>query len=156
MNTIEKIRGIYIFENLKDEALERIYVVAKRRHFMPGEVVVFEEDEGDSCFLITRGSVEVSKTDEESGETGVIDRLGSGGFFGEMALLGLYTRSATVTTVEETEALEIEGSVLSELFYDDPKLGMVFYRAMARGLVKRLRDTTNELSRMKASLHRRL
>ncbi len=151
MNTIQKIKKIYIFEDLKDEDLDQIYALAQRRNYMAGETIVFEGDEGDSCFLLVRGSVEVTKTDEASGEEEKIGRLGTGSYFGEMALLGLYTRTATVTALEPTEAMEIEGKPLHDLFYDHPKVGMAFYRAMARGLVKRLRDTTDEVSYLKAT-----
>ena len=152
VNTIQKIKKIYIFEDLKDDELDQIYALAQRRNFMAGETIVFEGDEGDSCFLLIHGSVEVTKMDEESGEEEKIGRLASGSYFGEMALLGLYTRTATVTALEATEALEIEGKPLHDLFYDHPKIGMAFYRAMALGLVKRLRDTTDEVSYLKASM----
>ena len=104
--------------------------------------------------MLINGTVEVTKYDENSHQDEKVGRLGRGSFFGEMALLGLYERTATVTTIEETDALELTGTELHELFYDNPHLGMKFYRSMSRGLVKRLRDTTSEVSFLKGETHK--
>lgn len=77
--------------------------------YQAGEVIIQENDLGETAYVITQGQVEVSK--ELQGQKVHLAYLGSGETFGEMSMIDEKPRSATVTAVTET--------VLSELRRDD-------------------------------------
>mgnify|MGYP001826607738 FL=1 len=64
-----------------------------------GWTVFRQGDPADSAYFIRRGEVEV--IDEDTGS--VIRSLGSGDYFGEIALIANAPRSATIRTVSEVE-----------------------------------------------------
>jgi NADH dehydrogenase len=82
-------------------------------HYEPGDVVFNEGDVGDSLFMILSGQVEVSK--RSGGKPHVIDRLGPGDYFGEMALLGRHPRNATTRALTPVDVLVLPGSDFSAL-----------------------------------------
>jgi NADH dehydrogenase len=82
-------------------------------HYEPGDVVFNEGDVGDSLFMILSGQVEVSK--RSGGKPHVIDRLGPGDYFGEMALLGRHPRNATTRALTQVDVLMLPGSDFSAL-----------------------------------------
>ena len=73
----------------------------KLKTFLPGERIITQNEIGDNFYLIRSGAVEVFK--EEGGEKRFLTRLGSGDFFGELALLKDEPRAATVSAIEEVD-----------------------------------------------------
>ena len=61
-----------------------------------GEVIIQENDLGETAYVITQGQVEVSK--ELNGQKVHLAYLGAGETFGEMSMIDEKPRSATVTT----------------------------------------------------------
>ena len=68
------------------------------------------------------------------------DRDSARHFCGEMAFLEAGVASASVVAVEDVEAYSIEWSALKDLFELFPHLGSRFYRSLAVGLSRRLRE----------------
>lgn len=69
--------------------------------FGPGDVIVREGEKGDVFYVITKGSVAVTKAGKK-----VVD-LGVNSFFGEKALLSSDTRQATCTATNDVECLTL-------------------------------------------------
>jgi CRP-like cAMP-binding protein len=86
---------------------------ASHAHYEPGETVFNEGDAGDSLFMILSGRVEVLK--RVGAESRVVRMLGQGEYFGEMALLGRYARSATTRALTQLDVLVLPGSDFSAL-----------------------------------------
>ncbi|HEY2535532.1 MAG TPA: FAD-dependent oxidoreductase [Solirubrobacteraceae bacterium] len=86
---------------------------ARQAHYEPGEVVFEEGAAGESLFMILSGTVEVSK--RVGGETRQIGTLGAGEYFGEMALLGSRTRSASTRAATALDLLVLPGSDFAAL-----------------------------------------
>jgi NADH dehydrogenase len=86
---------------------------AAQAHYEPGEVVFEEGEVGDSLFMILSGTVEVSK--RVGGETRQIGTLGAGEYFGEMALLGSRSRSASTRAATALDLLVLPGSDFAAL-----------------------------------------
>lgn len=90
-------------------------------HFAPGEVVFRQGDPGNFIYTIINGEVEVIREDPELGET-TIARLGSGEYFGEMALISDAPRMATVRTLTPVDAVSMGRSDFSTLYMYLPAL----------------------------------
>lgn len=87
----------------------------------PGEAIVRQGDEGESMFVLLRGSVAVSLTDTH-GRSEQVATLGGGDFFGEMSLMTGEKRSASVTALEEVECAELHKDDVAGLLLERPEL----------------------------------
>ncbi len=97
--------------------------------FGPGEVIFSEGDRGRHVYVIKSGTVEVlAKRPDGSQE--VINRLGSGDHFGEMALLRRAPRSATVRTVTPVQVFKMSPSNFMALYTSLPGLRDHFQKVM--------------------------
>jgi CRP-like cAMP-binding protein len=109
------------------------------------EVVFREGDAGDALYGIISGSVRVARqgaADEEE----VLAMLEAGGCFGELSLVDLETRSATVIANEPTELIRIRRKTFNRLVEEDHELALKLYRALVRILCERLRATNDSLT----------
>jgi CRP-like cAMP-binding protein len=85
--------------------------------------------------VIASGRVEVIKGAESQHPT-VIGTLGSGEFFGEMAVIDDHPRSATIRAIEETECVAIRREDFLETLQLRPQIAV----RMLPILVRRLRQ----------------
>ena len=102
LETGELVSRFPMFQGLSDKRTETIASLLKPRFAYPGERLVTAGDRGDSMFFISSGAVEVFRD-------GRMARLGSGDFFGEMALLTGKRRTATVTAIAYCSLLVLQG-----------------------------------------------
>ena len=102
----ELFSQVDIFQGLDQEIVGQLAAASQRRLFDAGETLVQEGDEGDSLFVIERGSVRVTKADpDQDGKSVDLAVLEEGAFFGEMSLLTGEPRSATVLAREHCGVL---------------------------------------------------
>ena len=99
-----------------------------------GEVIIQENDLGETAYVITQGQVEVSK--EKDGHKIHLAYLGAGEIFGEMSMMDEKPRSATVTAVTETLVSEIRRDDFFNSFQTDPKVALQLLKV----LFERLRE----------------
>ena len=116
----ERLNNVEIFAPLSDEETERLAQSSRLRVYAPGEAIVRMGQEGNSMFVIIRGSVEVQIL--QSGKTTVINKLRENDFFGEMSLFTGEPRTATVVAVEETEVIRIAKESIKPIFEANPDL----------------------------------
>jgi CRP-like cAMP-binding protein len=117
--------------------------VASYETYQDGQIIFNEEDSGDWIYTIDSGSVELSKM---VGETMVvIEVLHEDDVFGEMAFIGNIPRTATARAVGKTTVGILDRSFLDEEYN---KLSANF-RSMLKGLVTRLKRTTDMVARLK-------
>ncbi|MGH7778103.1 MAG: cyclic nucleotide-binding domain-containing protein [Candidatus Dormibacterales bacterium] len=117
----EELRGrfavlsrVAILFTLPDSRLREL-----TRHLRPatvttGTVVVRQGDPGDALFIIEEGRCEVV-VQESPGHSVTVAFLGSGDFFGEMALVSEEPRSATVRALTDCRLLVLDRKTLYEM-----------------------------------------
>lgn len=105
MTIEETLASIDLFAELPKKDIARLADVTVERHFEKGDVIVKEGEIGIAFYIITKGSVEVLKGYGTADEHVLAARVGTGAFFGEMALFDNQLRSATVRANEPTECL---------------------------------------------------
>jgi CRP/FNR family cyclic AMP-dependent transcriptional regulator len=113
-------------------------------HFKSGEIIIKENDFGESAYLIKEGRVRVTK--EVNGQDIHICELGFGSIFGEMSMIDDKPRSATVTAIEDT--------VVKQMHHDNLLLGLQQGQELAVKILKilfeRLRKANATISRLKS------
>lgn len=104
MEAIDELARAPIFANLERVVLSELARSAKVRRFSPGEVLVREGEEAVAFFMLYSGEAEVVKNVGQ-GQERVVGHLSAGDFFGEMALMDGFPRSASVKAVSPCECL---------------------------------------------------
>jgi len=97
-------------------------------HFEPGEDVFHQGDLGDRIYIIAAGKAAVVR--EADGSEVMLAQLGSGEYFGEMALLNKTTRNATVRCLEPLDVLSIPKREFSVLAANLPAMRESFEQVM--------------------------
>jgi NADH dehydrogenase len=97
-----------------------------REHFEPGQDVFREGELGDRLYIILDGEAEVRRR-TGAGET-VLARLGPGQCFGEMALVHMTRRNATVRCVRALDVLSLPRQEFAVLTANLPDLKKSFER----------------------------
>jgi CRP/FNR family transcriptional regulator len=139
VDTAALLHRVPLFATLAEEDLGRVADVAELQRFDAGAVVLREGDAGNTCYVIRSGEARAVR-EQADGRSVTLARFGPGDIFGELAMLDDEVRSATVETLEETEAVAIRGSDMRRLLREHPEIAIKLVVALGR----RLRDT-NEL-----------
>jgi signal transduction histidine kinase len=123
-------------------------------HIYPPETVLCYEGETESTFfIILDGNVRVTKVINNV-ETRVLNFLGPGDFFGEMAIIHNAPRTATVKTIMQTTVLEIKHQAFDEILEKSNSFALALTREISRRLrendqmaVEDLKQRANELAK---------
>jgi CRP-like cAMP-binding protein len=118
--------------------------------YAPGTVVFREGETGDEMYIIQRGKVRVSK--DFSGKPHLIAVLEKGEFFGEMAIVSRLRRSATVTAIDEVEALAFDRDGLLKMITRNPRIGLSIIDRLCRRLQAAHREVQHLVQRDRAGL----
>ncbi|MDQ6938587.1 MAG: mechanosensitive ion channel family protein [Verrucomicrobiota bacterium] len=113
------LRAEPLFSCLSDDQLETMLKTADENQFGRGEAVIEEGTEGESMFILLRGTAQVSVS-----KNGALIRVGilrQGDCFGEMSLLTGEPRTATVRAEKDCEVLEISKPVMADLLRNSPE-----------------------------------
>jgi len=138
---VETLDRVELFSPLSEEERRQVAQGAQVHRYAAGEDVVRQGEEGDSFFIITSGTVEVSKTDS-SGRKGVLAQLESGAFFGEMSLLTGEKRTATVTALKDVDVIVIHKACMAEILETNPSMA----EKLSQQLERRLADTAEKMA----------
>lgn len=96
------------------------------RQYTAGQKIFLAEDEGDCMFVVRTGTVEIRYYGQ------VLDRVGPGGIFGEIAIIDGSTRSATAIAVEDCEVAPITRDGFLTLVRRQPEFALEVMKALAR------------------------
>lgn len=128
-----------LFHNAPERALDIAASAVRKRAYEPGAIVFQEGDQGEALYIIARGLVKLSKVDLEGHEK-TLAILQPPEFFGEMALLGHASRSATAVTLNEMHAYLLFDDDFRRLISDYPAISL----NLTSTLAARLRGTNDE------------
>jgi len=102
------------------------------RDYVPGDVLFREGDSGDVMYVIQAGTVRIDKNVGGNDKTLAI--LGSGEFFGELALLNGKPRTATATVMDPTRCLVIDSRTLEEMVAKNAEIALRLIKKLAKRL----------------------
>lgn len=136
----EALAAVPLFSQLTRKDLSRIGRAIVERKYKTGETIVKEGEQAVAFFMITKGKVEAI-SGAGTKKPVVLNTLGAGQVFGEMALLDGMPRNATVKATTDTECLVLSRWDFVAELRTNPHIAV----AMLPILSKRLREANDRL-----------
>ena len=151
--TVELLREIGLFGGLSEDSLERLRAALPVIQAQPGETLVSEDEVSAEMFVVISGELEVVKRAPDGGQVRVA-MLGPSDWFGEMSVLDVQPRSASVRCLAPSLLLSMTPEHAEQLLYRlDVKDYALFVMNIARELSRRLRVADGILAQFFVAMH---
>ena len=135
------------FGGLSGASLDLLVSMLVERRFDVGATVVAEGEPGRSMFIVHSGELVVSKLGDSRRIIRVAD-LEPGDFFGEMTLIEMQNRSATVAAESPTVLYELTAGKLYTYYKTDVHAYVIVMQNINRELCRRLRRADNRIAEL--------
>jgi CRP/FNR family transcriptional regulator, cyclic AMP receptor protein len=143
---IELLQQMPIFGAIEDGALSFLLEPVPSITMPAGQFFFRERDPADCMYVLESGQVAVMK--DWAGREMLLRHLDQGDCFGEMALLDLFPRSASVRAVRDCRALALTSAHLYRLFEHNAEQFALIQMNIGREMSRRLRQSDEELFRV--------
>lgn len=143
--TLEALRSVPLFASLDDKTATELRDLLTVRNAPSGTRLFHKGDNGDAMYLVERGRVRISITDNDGHEVTLAENA-QGDFFGEMALIDGRQRSADASVIEDARLAVLSRPDFLSFVRSSPDLAL----EMLAALTDRLRRT-DELLRGRVS-----
>jgi CRP-like cAMP-binding protein len=140
------LKTIPIFSELHEEELAKISELLYSKSFKRNNIIVLEEEFGDTLFILQSGSVKITRVSDEGREV-ILAILSEGDFFGEMSIFDGESRSANVIALEDSEVLMLKRSDFLDMLEKFPKIAI----ALLGELASRLRKSDQQIEGLSLS-----
>ena len=129
-----------LFSGLRKKELQDLSTYCVESTYHPGSVMLSEGEQGLGLFILTKGTVRITRANSPDGAEEVLGTAGAGDVIGEMALLDDMPRSATVTAVDDVTVLVLPfwdfRIILRRILRSDPDVGLDLLAVLSRRLRK--------------------
>ena len=133
------------FGGLQPGYLRRIAEIGREEAFKVGNVIFQEGDPGEKFYLILDGAVRISRMVPGMGEE-ALAVLRPGAYFGEMALIDDFPRSAHAIVHEHCRLFTLRKEDLEDLLFVDRDMAYELLWNFVRTLSGRLRETNDKMT----------
>ena len=130
MSSVQHLRNVPIFSDLKDSDLNIISDKMISRAYEKGQMILLEESQGETFFIIVSGAVKVTRLSDDGREV-ILAILGESDFFGEMSLLDGEGRSANIVANEDAEVLTLSRRDFLDCLETYPKIAISLLEELA-------------------------
>src|SRR5262249_17812642 len=131
--TIAQLREVGLFGALSDEILQHLVDHLTVQRVVVGDTVFREGDPAREMYVVLDGEIEVLKKSRKGRETRVAI-LGPNDCFGEMSIIDMQPRSATVRALGSGRLLRISTEEMDALYRHDLKAYTLIVLNIARDL----------------------
>jgi len=138
------LAGIPLFRVLGEEGVTAAARAGLCRTYAPGQLICYQGDPGEHLYAVLLGLVKVVFTSERGDEM-VLNIMGPGETFGELALLDGSPRSASVIALRSTSVFTLPRAKLLKLMSDHPGLADEFLTLIGK-LVRKLTEQAGDLA----------
>lgn len=138
---VSALKSVPFFTNLTPDETDNLAERLVPRRFTPGQIIFHLGDPGGLLYVIIHGKVKISHSTPD-GQEALLAILGSGDFFGELALLDDAPRSATAEAIEPTEVLTLHRHDFLSFLESNPS----FVRHVLTVLSRRIRHLNSQIS----------
>lgn len=129
------VKRVPLFSQLAEDDLEKIRNLCVTQHYVKDQIILIEEEAGNTLFLIQKGRVKVSRISDDGREV-ILSILEPGDFFGELSLIDGKARSASVTAIEDSEVLMLRRGDFLGLLSDYPQISISLMKELATRIRK--------------------
>jgi len=135
---IELLQRMAIFGGIRADILRFVLDFCPVVSVPANEYFFHEHDQADSMFVLEAGKAAVLKSWRR--QEYLLRILRAGDCFGEMAVMDLSPRSASVRATEDCTAIRISAANLYKICERDPKQFALIQMNMGREVTRRLRE----------------
>ena len=125
---VELIKKVPLFAHCSKRELQEVAQLADEIDLREGKEMTRQGSRGREFFVLLEGTANVTKNGRR------INTLGSGDFFGEIALVSDTPRTATVTATSPVRALVVTDRSFRRLLEDSPSIQSKVLKALAERL----------------------
>jgi CRP-like cAMP-binding protein len=136
----EALAKAKMFAGVESEALSALAGSVQTLRFAAGEILVREGEDATSFMVLCGGEADVVRGLDDETEL-LIGRLAEGDFFGEMALLDGFPRSASVRAATDCECMVLGRKDFAALLHADTAVALAILPVLSR----RLRECEDRL-----------
>lgn len=112
---------ISLFSTLNYNELSLLTSESQNRNYNIGEIIIKENEEGESMYILLDGLLKV-EIQNKDGEVLTVGTIKPGEFFGEMSMLTGELRTATVSSLIESNVVEITKETMAKVIENRPKV----------------------------------
>ncbi|MBI4802502.1 MAG: cyclic nucleotide-binding domain-containing protein [Elusimicrobia bacterium] len=146
-HNIESLKGTPIFKGFSNSMLEEFAQFFEQTEYSENDIIFKEKSEGDTLFIIVSGEVVIEKRlSTKPPEFMPLAILGKGNFFGEMAVLEGYARSAQARVSKDAVLYAIKRAEFFAFIKKHPEAGISIFTEIIKSVLERLQHTSNELT----------
>lgn len=133
MNTADFLLTVPLFKSLGAAEVANFAQLAREKSYPRGSVILFEDDPGDSLFVVREGRVKVVLVAEDGREV-ILGILGVGEHFGELSLIDDQPRSAHVVAMEDSTLLVLRREDFRRRVEQNPAVAWALLMELSRRL----------------------
>jgi CRP-like cAMP-binding protein len=142
---IELLQRMPVFGGIRADVLQFLLRLCPVVSVPTNEFFFREHDQADSMFVLEAGKAAVLKS--WGGQECLFRILKDGDCFGEMAVMDLFPRSASVRAVEDCTAIRLSAANLYQVYAHDLEQFALIQMNIGREVCRRLRESDNRLLR---------
>ncbi len=136
----DALAHVDLFSGLRKQDLKDLAIHCREGQYSPGSVLISQGEKGLGLFMLTKGTVRITRATSPDGAEEVLGTAGAGDVIGEMALLDDLPRSATVRALDEVSVLVLPfwdfRVLLRRILSSDPDVGLDLLAVLSRRLRK--------------------
>ena len=136
----DALARVDLFSGLRKKELTEVAKCCREAKYSPGSVLISQGEKGLGLFILTKGTVRITRANSPDGAEEVLGTAGMADIIGEMALLDDMPRSATVTAVDDVSVLVLPFGefrrILRYILSADPDVALDMMAVLSRRLRK--------------------
>mgnify|MGYP002700368661 CR=1 FL=1 len=144
---IQLLQSTPFFGATNEKSVALLLSLSETVSISAGEYFFHQGDQGDSLYLLEKGSASIFKTYE--GQDYILRTVTNGDCFGEMTLIDFTPRSATVRAESDCTAIEISSAALHSLYQQDCEQFLIIQMNITREVSRRLRGADERWFQLK-------
>ncbi|HEC12076.1 MAG TPA: Crp/Fnr family transcriptional regulator [Acidiferrobacteraceae bacterium] len=140
---LNALKDVPIFKNLPHEELKKIASKIVLRTYSKRATVLNEGDAADYLYIVVSGKVKVYVIGDQ-GKEAIVNIMGPGESFGELALIDQQPRSASVAALEPIKLATLPRQAFHDCLLRNPQIAIDLMRSMSRH-IRELTDSVRDL-----------